>query len=116
MNKTLAATDLEIQKLQSELDSLRPTLSKRKIKDREEIIAAKQGLRDIHRGYESCKIDMEDSIRTVVYKRKLRSAAPLAAKELNCQKHYDNAAARTYWTPQEAEFINLNTVIAAKLK
>ena len=116
LNKTLAAMDLEIQKLHSELDSLRPTLSKRKIKDREEIIAAKQELRDIHRGYESYKIDMEDSIRTVMYNRKLRAAAPIAAKELNCQKHYDNAAARSYWTAQEAEFIDLNSVIAEKLK
>ncbi len=114
-NAGLARRDAELAKMQHELDSLRPGLSNKKIKDREEQIALKQEDRDIYRGYELYKIDMRDSIRTSSYRKKLRAATATAAKEQNCLKYYDKVAAYNYWTAKEAEFVDLNGEITEKL-
>lgn len=115
LNKSLKVMDDEIAKMQHELDSLRSGLSNKKIRDREAAIAAKQEERDIFRGYELYKIDLKDSLHTAAYRKKFRVAAASAAKELNCTKYYENEAAHIYWTSQEAEFVDMNAVIAKKL-
>ena len=114
-NNELAKKDAEIAKMQHELDSLRPTLSNKKIRDREAQIAAKQEDRDIYRGYELYKIDVRDSLRTSSYRKKLRSATAVAAKEQSCLKYYDQSLAHDYWTTDEAEFVDLNAAIAREL-
>lgn len=115
-NKMLAQMDGKISSMQRELDSLRPHLSRKKIRGREADIAAKQEERDIYRGYELYKIDVKDSIRVSSYRKKLRMAAASAAKEYGCLKYYDIELAHDYWTTDEAEFIDLNAAIAAKLQ
>jgi Skp family chaperone for outer membrane proteins len=114
-NDAVAKKDAEIAKMQHELDSLRPTLSNKKIKDKESQIAAKQEERDIYRGYELYKVDLKDSLRTSSYRKKLRSAAAEAAKDAGCLKYYDSSIAHDYWTTDEAEFVDLNASIARKL-
>ncbi len=116
LNKTLAVMDFEINRLQHELDSLRQSLSNKKIKTREKVIAEKQEERDIFRGYEFYKLDVRDSIRTSVYRKKLRIAVAGAAKAQTCTKYYEFEVAYLYWSANEAEFIDLNKTIAEKLK
>lgn len=116
LNKALAPMDKEISAMQHELDSLRPTLSGRKIAARENAIAAKQDERDTYRGYELYKIDVRDSLRTSPYRKKLRAATASAAKEQNCLKYYDQSIAHDLWTTDEAEFVDLNASIAGKLR
>ena len=112
----LAVMDQEIEGMQRELDSLQPSLSKRAIKAREEKIAEKKDLRAIHSAYETYKLEERDSVRTVSYRRKLRSAVVIAAGEYHCIKYYDKEIAQNYWTSKEAEFIDLNAAIAPRLK
>jgi len=116
LDAELEKMDAEITRMQHELDSLQPSLSKRAIQAREEKIAEKKDLRAIHSAYETYKLEERDSVRTVSYRRKLRSAVVIAAREYHCIKYYDKAIAQNYWTSKEAEFIDLNTGIAPKMR
>lgn len=116
LNVVLENMDQEIEKLQHELDSLRPGLSKRNINARESQIEEKKEARDITRAVELYRIDEQDSVRTATYRKKFRLAVAAAAKAQNCQKYNDAAVAREYWTSKEAEFIDLNPEIAKLLK
>lgn len=116
LHAVLAVKDSAIAKKQHELDSLRPTLSQRKISTREDEILELQDERDGYRGYELYKIDQRDSARCSSYRKQLRTALSAAAKEKGCLRYYESDVAHVFWTTQEAEFIDLNGLVAIKLE
>lgn len=111
----LAAKDRVIAQKQRELDSLRSSLSRKQVSQRETEISKLQDERDTYRGHELYKADLHDSLRTKSYRDKFYKALSEAQKEAGCHRSYTYEKAHEEWTAKEAEFIDLNVVIAGKL-
>lgn len=112
----LAVMNAAIDQRQHELDSLRPTISRRQISTREKDLYAMRDERDFFRGNELYKLDMNDSLQTKEYRVKFYKALSETHKQYGCNHSYEYARAHADWTKEEAEFIDLNAEIAEKLK
>jgi Skp family chaperone for outer membrane proteins len=115
LQRELAIRQLPIDEKQRELDTMRKTWSRKQIANREKEIAQLQDEYDTYRGNELYKLDVRDSLRTEAYRKKFRAALAASIKEQGCFRVYEIHEPQTDWTTKEAEFINLNATIAAKL-
>lgn len=100
---------------QHELDSLRPTLSRKAIEKREEEIQQLKDERDEHHGWTQYAIDKRNEQRTSVYISRLNTVIGIVAKEYNCRHVYD-INDDIPWTTREAEYFNLNQAMVSQLK
>ncbi len=112
---TLSGKYEPIAEKQHELDSLRPTLSKKQITKREEEIAKLQDEYDTYRGNTLYALDIKDSARVSTYKMKFYKALKEVHLSAGCYRSYEYADAHALWKPEEAEFIDLNVAISKKI-
>lgn len=112
----LAMMQVPIDAKQLELDTMRKSWSRKQISNREKEIAQLQDEYDTYRGYELYKLDIRDSLRTQAYRKKFRAALTASIKEQGCYRVYEIHEPQTDWTAKEAEFIDLNAIIAEKLR
>lgn len=114
LDSVLAPYNREIAAKQRALDSLRPSLSKRNIAQREKEIQDLTDKRDELRGWQLVAIDNKEEARMKSYNARLSAALNQVQKEQNCRHLFEDTQFIP-WTDKEVEYVNIDPFVAAKL-